>query len=124
AALVADRLEHVHVGMRAAEDALTLADELRRERERGGALPGSGRPVEEVCVRRSVGEGRGEQPLRLALLRKAVEAVHGSVARGSRAAASHRRGRYAAGTTGRARGTPRRPSSGTPPPPARSGRPP
>ena len=69
--LVADRLDEVDVGMRAALDAAAVPDQLAGERDRGGALADAGRAVEEVRVRRAlVGERGAQQPLRLGLLRK------------------------------------------------------
>ena len=72
--LVAQRLEHVEVGVRAPLDPRVAAEQLRRERERGRPLPHSRRPVEEVRVRRAFAQRRREQALRLGLLRNAVEA--------------------------------------------------
>ena len=84
--LVADRLELVDVRMRVAEHAVGLADQLRRERERRRALADPARAVEEVRVRgRVVGERGAEEALRLGLLRKRLEAVHGSSRRAARA---------------------------------------
>ena len=60
--------------MRAAVDALAIADQLAREGDRRVSLPHSGRTVEEVRVRGALGERCAEQPLRLGLLRNAVEA--------------------------------------------------
>ena len=56
--LVAERLEHVQVGVRAPLDARVAAEQLRRERERRRPLADPGRPVEEVRVRRALGERR------------------------------------------------------------------
>ena len=49
--LIADRLEHVNVRMRAALHPIGLADQLRREGDRGRALAHAGRAVKEVRVR-------------------------------------------------------------------------
>ena len=72
--LVAHRLEHVEVGVRAALDAHVVAEQLRREQEREPALADARRAVQEVRVRRSLGEGGREQALRLELLGDPVEA--------------------------------------------------
>src|SRR5215216_593138 len=56
--------------------AACTAEELARESERGVALPHSRRPVEEVRVRRALGERGVEQAAGLGLLRKALEACH------------------------------------------------
>ncbi len=74
--LVAERLEHVEVGMRTALDTAGVAQEHAREPECRAPLPHSGRPVEEVRVRRALGERGVEQPAGLGLLRKALEACH------------------------------------------------
>ena len=75
--LVADRLEHVEVRVRAAGDPVGVAEQLAGERGRGRALSDAGRPVQEVRVRRPIGQSRAEEALRLRLLRKGLEAVHG-----------------------------------------------
>ena len=58
--LVADRLEDVQVGMRAALDARVVAEELGREAARELALADAGRPVEEVSVHGPFRERGGE----------------------------------------------------------------
>ena len=90
--LVAERLEHVQVGMRATLDAGVAAEQLGRERERGRALADPGRPVEEVRVGRALGKSRAQEPLRLLLLKNAVEARGAPLPR-SRAAGACRRAR-------------------------------
>ena len=72
--LVADRLEHVQVRVRAALDAARVADQLAGEDGRRAALADPGRAVEEVGVRRPFRERGREKALRLRLLRKALEA--------------------------------------------------
>ena len=86
--LVADRLEDVQVRMRAPLDPVAVADQLAGERDRGAPLADAGRPVEEVRVRGPFGERCAQQPLRLGLLRKALEDVHGSPLRSLPAARS------------------------------------
>ena len=71
--LVADGLEHVEVGMRAALDASAVADQLAGERGRRSPLADTGRPVEEVRVSRPFRERGREQALGLLLLRKGLE---------------------------------------------------
>ncbi len=75
--LVAERLEHVEVGMDTAADAVGVAQKLGGEGERGAALPDPARPVEEVRVRRPFGQRGAEEALGLVLLREGLEAVHG-----------------------------------------------
>jgi hypothetical protein len=48
--LLAERLEHVEVGMSAALDARVVAEQLGREAPRELTLADAGRPVEEVGV--------------------------------------------------------------------------
>ena len=88
--LLAERLEHIEVGMRAASDSRVAAEQLGGKGERERPLAHSRRAVEEVRVRRPLGERRREQALRLVLLRKAVEGRQGSRAR-SRPAGGCRR---------------------------------
>ena len=88
--LVAERLEHVEIGVRAALDAAGVAEQRAREADRGAALPHSRRAVEEVRVRRPLGEGGVEQAPGLGLLRKALEAWHAPPSRSPRAASSRR----------------------------------
>ena len=76
--LIADGLEHVDVRMCPPLHAVRLADQLCRERKGGGALADSRRPVEEVRVCGALGERGAQQALRLGLLRKDLEGVHGS----------------------------------------------
>ena len=77
--LVADRLDEIEVGMRPALDAPAVPDQRTGERNCGGTLADSGRPVEEVRVRGAlVGERGAKEPLRLGLLRNVLEDVHGS----------------------------------------------
>ena len=52
--LVAERLEHVEVGMGVALDARVLAQQLGGEEERRRTLADAGRPVQEIRVRRPV----------------------------------------------------------------------
>ena len=89
--LIADRLDDVEVGMGAATDAAGVADQLGRKRERCGSLADSRRAVEEVRVRGSLRDRGAKQTLRLGLLRKALEGVHGSAPQSRPAAASRRR---------------------------------
>ncbi len=84
--LVADRLEQVDVRVRPALHAVRLADELSREGDGRRALAHAGRSVEEVRVRGAIGERGAQQPLRLGLLRKGLEGVHGSPRRRRRVA--------------------------------------
>jgi hypothetical protein len=58
--------------MGAAPDAIAVAEQLSRERERRPPFPDSGRAVEEVGVRVPLGEGRPEQSLGLLLLGNGV----------------------------------------------------
>jgi hypothetical protein len=74
--LVAERLEHVEVGMDAAADPVRIAEELGREGDRRAPLPHPARPVEEVGVRRPLLEGGAQEALGLVLLREGLEAVH------------------------------------------------
>jgi hypothetical protein len=74
--LVAERLEHIEVGMDAATDALRIPKELGGKREGGAALAHSARSVEQVRVRRPVDKGSTEEALGLVLLREGLEAVH------------------------------------------------
>ena len=71
--LVADRLEHVEIRMGPALHAAGVADQRARERVCGAPLADPRRAVEEIRMRRPLRERRGEQALRLVLLRKAVE---------------------------------------------------
>src|SRR5581483_4526960 len=88
--LVAERFEHVEVGVRAPLDAVRLAEELARERQRGDALADPGRAVEEVGVGRFRGlrERRVEETLRLVLLDQALERHTPSLRRTSPATCS------------------------------------
>jgi hypothetical protein len=74
--LIAERLEHVEVGVRTPRDPLALADQLAGEGEGGPPLADPARSVEEVGVCRAVGERGAQERLRLLLLRKGLEAVH------------------------------------------------
>ena len=58
---LAERLEREEVGVHPRVDAPLVPEQLRRERARGGALADSGRPVEEVGVRRPLRHRRREQ---------------------------------------------------------------
>jgi hypothetical protein len=53
-----------------AQDAVRLADQLGGEGPGGGALADTGRPVQEIGMRRAFGERRAEEALRLGLLRQ------------------------------------------------------
>jgi hypothetical protein len=75
--LVAERLEEIEVGMGATRYAARIAEELAGERERGPPLPDPARPVEEISVRRTFRQRGAEEGLRLVLLRKGLEGVHG-----------------------------------------------
>ena len=66
---LAERLEHVQVGMRARLDAAGIAEERGREGERRRTLPDPGGAVQEIRVGGAVGEGSVEQALGLVLLR-------------------------------------------------------
>jgi hypothetical protein len=66
--LVAERLEDVEVGMRPAQDAVTLADQLGGEEERRRPLADARRAVEQVRVRRPAGERRAQEPACLRLI--------------------------------------------------------
>ena len=88
--LVAERLEHVEIRMRAALDPARVAEQRAREADGGAALPHSRRAVEEVRVRRALGEGGVEQPSGLGLLRKALEACHAPPSRSRRPASIRR----------------------------------
>ena len=76
--LVAERLEHVQVGMGAPLHPCVVAEQLGGEQDREVALPDAGRAVQEIRVRRPLGERRGEQALRLVLFRYGFEVAHGS----------------------------------------------
>ena len=76
--LLPERLEDVEVGMAAARDARLVAEQLAGEPQRELPLPDARRAVEEVRMHRAFRERRREQPLRLVLLRNAVEAAHES----------------------------------------------
>ena len=65
---LAERLDHLEVGMRPRVDAARITEQLAGERVRRGSLPDARRPVEEVGVSRTVRECRLEQALRLPLL--------------------------------------------------------
>src|SRR5439155_11573681 len=64
--LVAERLQHVEVGVGATRDPTRLAEELPGERERGPSLADSGRPMEEERMGglATPGERRREETLR------------------------------------------------------------
>ena len=72
--LLADRLEHVEVGVRPPFDPAVVAEQLGRERDRRGSLADPARPVEQVGVRRAFVQRGGEKALRLLLLKHALEA--------------------------------------------------
>src|SRR5439155_3075179 len=61
--LVADRLDQIEIRVRTTLDSAPIADQLAGEGQRGGALPDSGRAVEEERVRRVLGERGAQQPL-------------------------------------------------------------
>ena len=88
--LIAQRLEHVEIGMRAPADPRVALQQLRRECQGSPPLPHTGRPVEQVRVRRAFAHGRREQSLRLGLLRNAVEARQEPLARSRRRGACRR----------------------------------
>ena len=62
----------------------------RRTRARSRRFPTPARPVEEVGVRRPLGERRAEEALGLVLLREGLEAVHGRSRRYLRASGCRR----------------------------------
>ena len=72
--------------MRASVDAARVAEQRAGERAGGDALPDAGRAVEEVRVRRPVGERSLEEALRLPLLGDVSEGGHGSPPRSRRSA--------------------------------------
>ncbi len=72
--LVAERLEHVEIRVRAPRDACVVAEQLGREQECVISLADAGRPVQEIRVRRAFGERRREQTLRLELFGERGEA--------------------------------------------------
>jgi hypothetical protein len=74
--LITQRLEHIEVWMRTAQDAVVLAQQLGGERQSGGPLPDTGRSMEEVRVRGPLLERRAEQALRLSLFRHVAERAH------------------------------------------------
>jgi hypothetical protein len=82
--LVAHRLDHVEVGMRAALDARPLADQLRREGDRRRPLADAARTEEQIRVRGSFRDRGAEEALGLGLLRKGLEDVHESPLRSRR----------------------------------------
>src|SRR5439155_25769866 len=120
--LVAERLEHVEIGVRAALDSAGIAEQRAREADGGAALPHAGRAVEEVRVRRALGEGGVEQAPGLGLLRKALEAWHAPPLRSPLSASSRRGSRSVCRRSSLVRGRPCRPRAGTPRPPARCDR--
>ena len=67
--LVAERLEHVEVGMRAPLDPAVVTEDDPGQLVGGPALADAGRPVEEVGVRDPLGERGAQQALGLVLLR-------------------------------------------------------
>jgi hypothetical protein len=75
--LVAERLEQIEIGMGATRNAARIAEELAGERKRSPPLPDPARSVEEIGVRRTLLQGGAEKGLRLVLLRKGLERVHG-----------------------------------------------
>ena len=70
---LAERLDHVEIGVRAVQHAALVAEQLGRERERRRPLTHAGRAVEQVRVRRPLGEGGCEEALGLLLLRNRRE---------------------------------------------------
>ena len=74
--LVAERLEHVQVGVRTPGDAVVVAEQLGREEEREVALADAGRAVQEIGVRRPLAQRGRQEALRLVLLRDGLEVVH------------------------------------------------
>ncbi len=71
--LVAERLEHVQVGMGATGGATGVAEQLAGEGERRGLLADARRAMEQIGVRGAVSQRRLEQALGLVLLANAVE---------------------------------------------------
>jgi hypothetical protein len=67
--LVAERLEHIEIGVRAPFDPAAVAEHDAGELVRGPAFPDSGRAVKEIRVRDPIREGGPQQALRLVLLR-------------------------------------------------------
>jgi len=66
--LVPDGLEHVEIRMRAPRDAGVIPKKLGCKEERDGALADAGRTVQQIGVRRALGERCGQQALRFVLL--------------------------------------------------------
>jgi hypothetical protein len=75
--LVAERLEDVEVRVDVPGRAVRVAEQLAREGDRGPLLADSARAVEEIRVRGAFGDRGAKEALRLVLLRKRLEAVHG-----------------------------------------------
>jgi hypothetical protein len=73
---LAQRLQDVEVGMRPPLRARGIAQQLAGEGECDAPLPDAARAVEEVRVRRAVGERGPQEPLRLLLLGYGVEPAH------------------------------------------------
>ena len=71
--LVADRLEHIEVRVRATLDAGVLAQQLSREEKCDVTLADPRRPVQQVRVRRSFRERGSEEALGLVLLGDGLE---------------------------------------------------
>ena len=89
--LVAERLQHVKVGVRRAPHALVAVEQRRSERPRSEPLADPRRAVEEVGVRRLVRERARQQALRLVLLDDRLEGHRtDSTARQTSAATSAR----------------------------------
>ena len=72
---VPERLDDPQVGVGALDDPARVAELRAREREGGRRLADARRAVEEEGVRVAVAERRGQQPLRLVLLRNRCEAA-------------------------------------------------
>ena len=108
--LVAERLEHVEVGVRPALDASGSPSSSPANATRAARLPTPGGPWKRYACAGPSRERRAEQALRLGLLRKGLEARPRTFSRelvGRRVAVERRR--CARGTSRRARGSRRRP---------------
>ena len=75
---LAERLDHHQVGMRPRDHPALVLEQLARERERRRRLAHTARSVQEVGMRRPIGERRRQQALGLRLLRNRCERLHGS----------------------------------------------
>ena len=94
---LAERLDHPEVGMRPGVDPSRVAQQRAGQGQGGRVLPDPGRAVEEVRVRRMLGEGGLEQPLGLGLLGDVSEGGHGHPWRPRRPAGAPSTTRYRSG---------------------------